>query len=84
MHVKFMISSRPRTSPAVPPEEPPEELAPTKKKTGKRRKSDGAIKSRSRYQQERKISREDSLDVDVNVFTQWDLSVTPIIDNSKV
>ncbi|XP_030856242.1 serine/threonine-protein kinase ULK4 [Strongylocentrotus purpuratus] len=80
----FLLSSRPRTSPAVPPEEPPEEPPPTKKKTGKRRKSDGAIKSRSRYRQERKISHEDSLDVDVNIFTQWDLSVSPIIDNPKI
>ncbi|XP_063952872.1 serine/threonine-protein kinase ULK4-like [Lytechinus pictus] len=80
----FLLSSRPRTSPAVPPEEPLEEPPPTRKKSGKRRKSDGGVKSRSRYQQERKISHEDSLDVDVSIFTQWDLSVSPIIDNPKI
>ncbi|XP_072174268.1 serine/threonine-protein kinase ULK4-like [Diadema setosum] len=91
---QFLLSSRPRTSPAVPPEDPIEELPPSsmKKKTaGKRKKSDGGgrgtgggIRSQTRYQQERKISHEDSLDVDVTIFTQWDLGVSPIVDNPKI
>ena len=44
----------------------------------------GCTAGHLRYQQERKISHEDSLDVDVTIFTQWDLAISPIVDNAKV
>ncbi|XP_022082290.1 serine/threonine-protein kinase ULK4-like isoform X3 [Acanthaster planci] len=94
---QFTISSRPQTSPVVSyetstdPKEtkphPPRKSSGRKKSATKESKTGGGMgdgKQRIKYHRDRQISMEDEGSKVELVFTLWDLTVSPIIDNAKI
>ncbi|XP_038077861.1 serine/threonine-protein kinase ULK4-like [Patiria miniata] len=91
----FTISSRPQTSPVVSYEassdvkevkpHPPRKSSGKKKSVTKETKGGGGDgKHRAKYHRDRKMSLEEEGSKGDLVYTLWDLTVSPIIDNAKI
>ncbi|XP_033625022.1 serine/threonine-protein kinase ULK4-like isoform X3 [Asterias rubens] len=93
---QFTLSSRPQTSPVAPFEttsketkkvepHPPKKTSGRKKSISKDSKGGGGDnKQRVKYQRDRRTSIEEGGSSSDLVYTLWDLTVSPIIDNSKI